>query len=361
MDWVRGKRIGQGSFGTVNLAIPTNQTCSKMTAVKSCGVVHSASLMNEKSILDELKGCNEIISSFGDCFTIENGEKLYNVLLEYASGGSLANKLKNSDDHHFQEFDVKRYTKGVLRGLQFIHMNGYVHCDIKLQNILLDQNGDIKIADFGLAKKSVLNNKNNLGCELRGTPMYMSPETVIGGEQECPADIWALGCVVAEMVTGASAWPCSDVAGLMMKIGGGEEVPEMPRELSDEGKDFLEKCFAKDPKKRWTAEMLLNHSFVYDTLDIDFIENSVSHWLIKNSSDLSLTSPRCPFDFSDWVTQHSSITYSIMSTSVAEDFDFIWCSGGGPSTSVAERLAGLLLDQISPPDWSVEDHWVTVR
>ncbi|CAL5443885.1 unnamed protein product [Camellia sinensis] len=94
------------------------------------------------------------------------------------------------------------------QSLQCIHENGFVHCDLKLQNVLLCQNDVAKIADFGLAKKS---GEKIVGFELRGTPMYMPPETVVAGQQEAAADVWALGCLVAEMVAGTPPWLCDTV------------------------------------------------------------------------------------------------------------------------------------------------------
>lgn len=351
MEWVRGKRIGHGSFGTVDLAIPTTQNHSLM-AVKSCASSHSSSLVNEKLILDELKDCPQIIQSFGSCFSIENGEKLYNVLLEYASGGDLAGLIKNSSSGKLPEFEVQKCTKSILQGIYSIHNNGYVHCDIKLQNVLLfsskfgGNSNVIKIADFGLAKRA---GKLNSGCEFRGTPMYMSPEMVAGGEQESPADIWALGCMVVEMLTGAPAWKCrqeTDFGGLFMRIGVGEEVPEIPKELSEEGKDFLGKCFLKDPRSRWTAEMLLRHPFLAND---DLLE----------CCEVTSTSPRSAFDFPDWVSQQSSQMTVLPSPECSlkpSEFDY----SGSFSTSPAVRLHVLVTDH-QTPNWSVFDSWVTVR
>lgn len=357
MEWFRGERIGHGSFGTVDLAIPRMRNfdnCSLM-AVKSCASSHSSSLVNEKEILDELKDCSQIIQSFGDCYSIENGEKLYNVLLEYASGGDLGDKIKNSSSGKFSEFEVQRCTKSILQGIDSIHRNGFVHCDIKLQNVLLFSsklggNNLIKIADFGLAKKA---GKLNLGYELRGTPMYMSPEMVAGGEQEAPADIWALGCMVVEMLTGAPAWKCrkeTDFGGLFMRIGVGEEVPEIPKELSEDGKDFLGKCFVKDPRSRWTAEMLLRHPFV------------ANDDLLECCEVTSTSSPRSAFDFPDWVSEQSSQMTVLPSPEYSskhrsfDEFD----NFESFSTSPAFRFNELVTDQ-QTPNWSVFDSWVTVR
>lgn len=344
MDWVRGENLGHGSFATVNLAKPGRQTSlfPPLMAVKSCGVVRSSSLMNEKLILEALKDCPQIIRCFGDSFSYENGEKLYNVLLEYAPGGSLADKIKNSGDRGLPESETRRYTKALLKGLRYIHKLGYVHCDIKLQNILLGPNGGVKIADFGLAKMARGRKENSPGYELRGTPLYMSPEMVTVGEQGAPADIWALGCAVAEMVSGTPTWHCSDVAGLLLRIGAGEELPEVPKSLSEQGKDFLGKCLVRDPSKRWTAEMLLNHHFVSDYQDFDFNEEE----------NKALISPTCPFDFPQWESSVSGSSTTFASLEHPPE-------SGSWSMTPARRLQTLCSDQFR--DWSVTDNWITLR
>ncbi|XP_073147668.1 mitogen-activated protein kinase kinase kinase 20-like [Henckelia pumila] len=346
MDWVRGEKLGHGSSATVNLAMPRRQTSlfPPLMAVKSGGVVRSSSLMNEKLILEALKDCPQIIRCFGDSFSYENGEKLYNVLLEYAPGGSLADKIKNSGYRSLPESETRRYTKALLKGLHYIHKLGYVHCDIKLQNILLGPEGGVKIADFGLAKRAGGRKESFSGCELRGTPLYMSPESVTVGEQGTPADIWALGCAVAEMATGTPAWHCSDVAGLLLRIGAGEELPEVPKSLSELGKDFLGKCLVRDPSKRWTAEMLLNHPFVLDDQDFDFNE--------EEEENKALISPTCPFDFPEWESSVSSSSTTFASPEYPLE-------SGSWSMTPARRLQNLGSDQF--PDWSVTDNWITLR
>ncbi|KAH7851475.1 hypothetical protein Vadar_012161 [Vaccinium darrowii] len=355
MEWVRGEEVGRGSFGTVNLAIPTKQSTwfSQLIAVKSCGSSHFASLMNEKSILDELSDCPQVIRCFGGDFRIDHGEKFYNIFLEYASGGNLANKIRNSGSCRLAESEVRRYTKSVLKGLQYIHKNGFVHCDIKLQNILLcssNQNDVAKIADFGLAKKAGAK-REKVGSEVRGTPLYMAPETVSAGEIEPPSDVWGLGCLVAEMVSGAPAWRCTadgDICRLLMRIGAGDEIPEIPKNFSEEGKDFLGKCFVKEPTKRWTAEMLLNHPFVVNQ-DVDDDTVPLDYYSCEASCSRS---PRGPFDFPDWELVRSHCR-SFPSPEYPWESNRLWV------TTAAERLRRLVTEQLQ--DWAVLDNWVTVR
>ncbi|KAG6386856.1 hypothetical protein SASPL_152033 [Salvia splendens] len=337
MDWIRGEKLGHGSFAMVSLAAPRsrNSPLPPLMAVKSCGFSLSSSLTREKLILDELRDCPEIIACFGESVSYENGEKLQNLLLEYACGGSLADKLDNSADRRLPESEVRRCTKALLKGLDYIHKLGFVHCDIKLQNILLcGDGGEVKIADFGLAKRQ----GEYSGFELRGTPLYMSPEMVAGGDQGPAADIWAVGCVIVELLSGSPAWHCSDLGGLLMRIGG--EVPEMPCELSEEGRDFIGRIFVKDAGERWTAEMLLNHPFVCDQ---DFAGVKVSG---------ATSSPRGPLDFPDWVT------CSIASPEYSPE-NGCWFGGEMGSGAAAERLRWLVCDR--SPDWCDSRDWVTIR
>ncbi|KAL2242814.1 UNVERIFIED_CONTAM: Mitogen-activated protein kinase kinase kinase YODA [Sesamum indicum] len=180
--------------------------------------------------------CNSVL--WESC-SYEKGEKLYNVLLEYAPSGALADKFRNFGGGRMPESEVRGYTKALLKGIHYIHKFGYVHCDIKLQNILLGVNGRVKIADFGLAKRDGGRKGVATGCELRGTPLYMSPEMVAGGGQGRPTDIWTLGCVMAEMLSENPAWRCSNIAELMMRIGVGEEVLEIPEIYRRKGEIFL--------------------------------------------------------------------------------------------------------------------------
>lgn len=301
MEWVRGGCLGYGSSSTVHLATTKKSLSSSypaVMAVKSCNQSDTTLLKNEREIFHEIGFCPEIIQCFGDCQTVEeDNERLYNLLLEYAKGGSLAYQLKKSGGC-LQESDVKDYTRSILKGLRHIHSKGFVHCDMKLDNMLLFENGEVKIADFGLAKKA---GEKQGRVEIRGTPLYMAPESVNNNEYESGVDIWALGCAIVEMVTGKPAWnskPGANMFVLLIRIGEGDELPIIPEELSQEGKDFLSKCFVKDPSQRWTADMLLEHPFVADQ-----VKETVP--FKEESEELLSTSPRCHFDFSEWVSIQS--------------------------------------------------------
>ncbi|RZC54904.1 hypothetical protein C5167_013760 [Papaver somniferum] len=352
MEWDRGEVIGKGSFSSVYLATPRKNYCDfpPLMAVKSSLASQSSLLQKEKEILTEFKDCPQILNCYGDGFTVENdGDRLYNLFLEFASGGNLAQLLKNSGGS-ISESHVRFYSKSILQGLLSIHQKGFVHCDMKLQNILLccSANGfsELKIADFGLAKKSDTNSEKDEEVPgLRGTPLYMSPESVSRNEIESASDIWALGCIISEMITGKPAWGFnenSDISALLYRIGFKDELPEIPNGISEDGKDFLRRCFVRDPLKRWTAEMLLNHPFIAgaDTVSLP----------IQTQKD----SPTSAFGFPEWNCGNSSIFNSTESSS---DYQFDHQSSW--SLSPSERIAQIATGNGS--NWSFSDSWINVR
>lgn len=311
-------------------------------AVKYSTLSQSSSLQREKEILTQLQGCPQILRCFGDDLTVENGNTVYNLFLEYVSGGTLADRVKDFGGR-LPEPDVRRYTRSMLQCLNYIHGKGYVHCDIKLPNILVSVDDEsVKISDFGLAKRVGI--KEDEFC-LRGTPLYMSPESIARSEYEPPSDIWSLGCIVAEMVAGKPAWRCradADVGALLFRIGFGSELPEIPSELSEQGKDFLSQCFVRDPTKRWTAEALLNHPFVAD--------ETVRREAVAEEKFLS---PRSAFDFPQWGSLQSS------SPSLCSSPSSPMCIISS-SNSPCDRIQRLATEQ--KPNWSTgKDDWITAR
>ncbi|XP_050230030.1 mitogen-activated protein kinase kinase kinase 20-like [Mercurialis annua] len=195
ISWLRGSLLGKGGFGSVYIAkLRKPDSRNRPIMLKSAEVCKSSSLQKEKEIYNNLYDCPYILQCFGEETTTDQyGHMFYNILLEYASGGTLASLIKQSGGCGLPESDVKRYTRFILKGIHYyIHSYGYVHCDLKPANVLLVSTGGSefvpKIGDLGLAKKIVRNRE--LGdSDIGGTTMYMAPETVADGIQETPSDI----------------------------------------------------------------------------------------------------------------------------------------------------------------------------
>ncbi|KAG5559615.1 hypothetical protein RHGRI_009216 [Rhododendron griersonianum] len=285
-----GDLIGTGAFGSVYLATlkkPKSQQqlgpFPPKMAVKSAELFDSGSLQMEKqvlSILHRTNKCPYIIKCFGDEYTTgENGENVYNLLLEYASGGSLRDLIRKSRGSGLPESDVRLYTRSILLGIKHVHDCGLLHLDIKPDNILLFPCASrttgstkfmAKICDFGLAKKA-----NQGMSAVRGTVMYLSPEAVTDCIQEAPSDVWAIGCVVLELLTAKQVWARKaywSTDEFVHKIGHVFGMPEIPSGISEEGKEFLKGCFQRRAADRLTVDVLLELPFVSDLDDGGNIE-----------------------------------------------------------------------------------------
>lgn len=331
MAWVKGQLVGRGSFATVHLAATTN---GSILAVKSAPLSQSHSLQTEEQILSHLHSCPRVVSCYGHDIGKDAAGAVYNLFLEYVPGGSL-DHLRRRSGGRVPEQQVRRLVRSALSGLCFMHANGYVHCDVKPHNLLLFSPSEVKIADFGLAKRAGV-----APGQMRGTPLYMAPEAVAHGECEAPADVWGLGCTVVELVTGVPAWKCGDVAGVIYRIGSGGDLPEIPLGMSEQGRDFLSKCFVREPSERWTSEMLLRHPFVAGAGDsVEVMEEE---------------SPRSHLEFAQWSSIATSISYTkplMASVNIGVD-----------QSPLHERIRKIATKQM-PSSWfdaSSSEDWITV-
>ncbi|XP_062086762.1 mitogen-activated protein kinase kinase kinase 20-like [Humulus lupulus] len=257
---------------------PTNKNgIHKLVAIKRSKLQHSHTLQKEKRIYSDLNNsnrCTEIVTCFGNDISIEKDSIYNNLILEYAYWGTLDQLIRRRIS--MVETNIRIYTKMMLKGLSYIHAKGYVHCDFKPENILVFPTSDkknksrfkLKIADFGLAREpeEVICRRCYMG-RFKGTPVYMSPESVALGEITSALDIWSLGCVVVEMCSGINeVWNnCESVNSLIDVLVFSDKIPNIPRSIS--GMDFLGKCFERDHHRRWTANMLLNHPFVTGSVE----------------------------------------------------------------------------------------------
>lgn len=259
-DLVKGKVIGSGSFGIVCLAM--NKSTGGLLVVTSArSKVGVQFLESEAKILENLNSPH-VVEFMGK--NSSNGE--FNLILEYMAGGSLSDVAEKFGGN-LDEKVIRLYSKEILLGLQYIHNNGIVHCDLKCKNVLLGSNGNVKLADFGCAKRA--KSDSDMGNfpsrnSISGTPLWMAPEILRNEKLDFSSDVWSLGCTIIEMKTGRPPWGDKIVNPIaaVWKIAHTEERPPFPAEFSEEGIDFLERCLDRIPSKRWTVEQLLDHPFV---------------------------------------------------------------------------------------------------
>uniref|UniRef100_A0A8D8QP97 protein kinase C n=1 Tax=Cacopsylla melanoneura TaxID=428564 RepID=A0A8D8QP97_9HEMI len=165
-------------------------------------------------------------------------------VMEYLNGGDLMFHIQQSG--RFEESRAKFYAAEIVSGLRFLHKKGIVYRDLKLDNILLDYEGHVRIADFGMCKLQIyLDKTTDTFC---GTPDYMAPEIIKGLKYNQCVDWWSFGILLYEMHVGQSPFSGCDEDELFWSIC--NERPRFPQFLSVEAKNILVLLLDKDTTKR---------------------------------------------------------------------------------------------------------------
>ncbi|KAF5751356.1 hypothetical protein HS088_TW02G00369 [Tripterygium wilfordii] len=309
VSWFRGKCIGRGSFGTVSVAV--NKSEDTVFAVKSVEITacattspHLECLENEIRILRSLSS-PYVVEYLGDDVSFEPKMTSYrNLHMEYMPGGTVADVAGRVDER-----TVRSFTFCLVSALREVHSRGIVHCDVKGNNVLVGSGwGSAKLADFGSAMRIGEQFEDNRNAPMlpRGSPLWMAPEVIRCEYQGPESDVWSLGCTVIEMVTGKPAWEDHGIDTLSL-IGFSGELPEFPIQLSELGRDFLEKCLRREPSQRWSCDRLLEHPFIISASS-------------SNNSALE-SSPRGALDWvdSEFEEDDDIETSSTLSNSIDDD------------------------------------------
>ncbi len=203
----------------------------------------------------------------------------YFITMEFVAGGDLKRFIRRSK--HLSLDTSNAIAKQICEGLDEAHRHGIVHRDLKPKNIMIDENGNVRIMDFGIAQTIKSKGITESGMTI-GTPEYMSPEQVEGIEIDLRSDLYSLGVILYEMVTGVV--PFMGETPYSVGVKHKSEIPINPRELNVQIPEALSriimKCMEKDKEKRYQeAEEIWADLDKVGELKID--AKSVSEW--KNS------------------------------------------------------------------------------
>lgn len=251
-DFQRCELIGRGSFGLVFKAIfkKTGQT----VAIKEIDLEETEDELTEiQREIDMLKvcECRHVVKFEGSTLV---DSKLW-IVMEYMGGGSIRDLIQI---RKMPEPAIAVVFNQILQALDFLHKGRKLHRDIKAANILLSNEGDVKLADFGVAASLESRFKT---FTFVGTPFWMAPEVITetGYDEKC--DIWSLGITAIEVATGNP--PHHDVfpQRVLMLIPQ-NAAPTLQGDFSPQFKDFVSQCLIKDPASRPSAAELINHPFV---------------------------------------------------------------------------------------------------
>ncbi|CRG93885.1 SNF1-related protein kinase catalytic subunit alpha, putative [Plasmodium gallinaceum] len=265
--------LGMGSFGKVHLGI------HKKTKIKV-----AIKLINKKKLFDMnmedkiRKETNIMLRLYHK--NIVNFYEIMDVYFyiifafEYVENGELFDYVVHK--LRLKELEAKKFFYEIVCGVEYLHDNYICHRDLKLENILLDRNYNIKIVDFGLSNFM----KNDFLKTSCGSPNYASPEVISGKTYlGCEIDVWSLGVILFAMLCGFLPFDDEDIHDLFEKIRNG--IFSIPGHVSYYAKDLIKKILIVDPSKRITLNQIKKHPwFFIDYNILDLMSNNIINYYI---------------------------------------------------------------------------------
>ncbi|KAI9501292.1 kinase-like domain-containing protein [Coemansia spiralis] len=249
------KKIGQGASGNVYKARSIKN--GELVAIKQMDLSKQPRkelLVNEILVMKESRHAN--IVNYIESFLL-NSSDLW-VVMEYMEGGALTDVI---DNNKMTEVQIATVCREVCRGLNHLHKQDIIHRDIKSDNVLLGENGQVKITDFGFCAK--LSEQRSKRATMVGTPYWMAPEVVKQKPYGPKVDVWSLGIMVIEMIESEPPYLDEEpLKALYLIATNGTPALKHPETLSRELKGFLAECLCVDVQSRATMEELLTQEFL---------------------------------------------------------------------------------------------------
>ncbi|KAJ3179610.1 Serine/threonine-protein kinase plk4 [Geranomyces variabilis] len=261
-DYEIGEMLGRGGFGFVHRAVSKSAgTYGREVAIKMIDKRLMKAANMTRRVANEVEVHWQLHHpSILELYNYFEDNSYVYLVMEICQNGELYQYI-----HHrkcpLTEPEARGVVAQVVRGLLYLHAHGIIHRDLKLSNLLLTENLDVKIADFGLAVK--LNELDGEQKTMCGTPNYISPEIISRLPYGLTSDVWSLGCMVVTLLTGKPPFESKAVKSTLDKVTRVEYT--LPANLSTDVKDLVHRLLQKDPKKRLALTKVLNHPFFNPT------------------------------------------------------------------------------------------------
>ncbi|KAF3201960.1 hypothetical protein TWF191_003209 [Orbilia oligospora] len=262
--WRMGRALGEGASGRVCLG--KHQKTGRFAAIK---VINKNKAQGTTTSIQEA-GCDirhaierEIVvmnipthPNMMELYEIWDSRDEVYLVLEYVSGGDLLQYMTKK--RFLPEKEVARLFKQLITGLSHLHRFSIYHRDLKHENLMMDQHGNVKIGDFGMA---ALQPAGKLFTSACGSPNYAAPEVVQGLPYNgSAADIWSSGVILYGMLTHQLPFDDPDTSAILSRIVCAEY--KLPRSISFEAGDLIKRILELDPGKRIKLEKILEHPFI---------------------------------------------------------------------------------------------------
>lgn len=257
---VNPKRIGKGAFSSVYSG---KDKFDNDVAIKKIEI-DSIKKIGER-IRKEIKICQTLdhvnVIKTHDVIYDKNGGNIY-IITEFCSKGDLSQFLKG---RAMKEKYALYFMKQIRNGLKYLIDNKIFHRDLKPHNILINEKGELKIADFGFARHFESDNMIETLC---GTPLYMAPEIMKKQKYTTKSDLWSVGVILYQMLFGKRPYDAHNILDLLHNIEKNEVQIPNSFEISSEVLDLLKKLLCKDPKDRIEWEDFIEHKWFNIELEI---------------------------------------------------------------------------------------------
>lgn len=259
--------------------------------------------------------------------------------MEYVAGGSVKDILRLRGP--IPEIYIPILLREILLALHFLHTEKKIHRDVKAANILLSMDGQVKLADFGVAAKVTESvSKRN---SFVGTPYWMAPEVISQSSYDAKADIWSLGVTSIELATGNPPHYSIPPINALFKIQT-DPPPTLDHSFSASFRDFVSQCLQKDMNLRPSAEDLLNHKLIKTAKKIYYLSDLLDSSNINKKEHNRSYSNQAPVEtvmkVPESTHRHSHSSESSKTRQVAHRKNSSNCSSASNSTLKSIEMNG---------------------
>lgn len=259
------KTVGRGSFG---VAVLVKDKDNKQYIVKQIDISDMTE-RDKKEVTSEVQMLAKLASHpFVVRYRLAFVEDPFLcIVMDYCQGGELHKVIaeRRNKKKKFTEKEAKRMLTQLLLAVKHLHDHHVIHRDMKTPNVFMDEDGRLRLGDFGLAK--ALGNSANFAKTFCGTPGFMPPELIKNEPYSYAADIWALGCVMYEILSFSLPFSGTTFPEIMKRIVTDKPI-DLSKSYSEDLRNICASMLYKNPKKRPSAAQLIQSNYIQEELKL---------------------------------------------------------------------------------------------